>query len=528
MQLLLDHGADVRMVPRSLQSEGALLPLYQACLNGHSQTARLLFESSRGELSADKKLCLLALLGAQCINKSQDFETGLGFWREALHELQEAAPMEGRAPSKGFAMDGQMKDVAALLQELYIKGTREVTPFVSMTDSPEKSSQPFPHKLSVFKGMKLCTSVAELDAIASDHTALILQGLLVLESILGPSHPETTRQVSHAARIALENGDLGQACKLFLYIIESNENRDQTSTATEYTSQMADLLLDVYSNFPENLTGIEDLIDMLLAAIELVTQGMHKVFSNFAAGQLKKEPAIGYFESQVKQHSTIRLMTEMVETFMAFLRMIIDQKINEDHWRQLRELTINLLQLSHQIRNPKFNFESDVLKIAVYGGQSTLSTLYFFQEDLFPCAPILDFLLECGARVNCQDIRGDTPLHYSLDCPNPQRDIVQLLLNNGGHIDICNRSGTSPYDLLSKASSLGIQPFHHMTLKCHVARVIMQSGIEFKGQIPKILENFVSLHGAVRAASVPRPPKNTLDNNDFVASDKAMSSDKAM
>ncbi|ELU09410.1 hypothetical protein CAPTEDRAFT_117443, partial [Capitella teleta] len=45
MQLLLDHGADVHMVPPCLQSEEAHLPLYQACLNGHGDIAELLMGS---------------------------------------------------------------------------------------------------------------------------------------------------------------------------------------------------------------------------------------------------------------------------------------------------------------------------------------------------------------------------------------------------------------------------------------------------------------------------------------------------
>ncbi len=48
---------------------------------------------------------------------------------------------------------------------------------------------------SVLKDMSLCTTVAALDAIKSDQSALQFQGLLVLENILGPSHPETTQQV---------------------------------------------------------------------------------------------------------------------------------------------------------------------------------------------------------------------------------------------------------------------------------------------------------------------------------------------
>ena len=48
---------------------------------------------------------------------------------------------------------------------------------------------------SVLRDMQLCTTVEALDKIADDHRALQFQGLLVLENILGPSHPETTQQV---------------------------------------------------------------------------------------------------------------------------------------------------------------------------------------------------------------------------------------------------------------------------------------------------------------------------------------------
>ena len=63
------------------------------------------------------------------------------------------------------------------------------------------------------------------------------------------------------------------ACKLFLYIIESNECRDHTITATEYTSQLADLLLNVFIHNPENLSSIDNFADLLLAALELILTG---------------------------------------------------------------------------------------------------------------------------------------------------------------------------------------------------------------------------------------------------------------
>ena len=67
-----------------------MLPLFQACLNGHTDTADLLLESGATSLPLDKNMTLLGLLGAQTINRKQDYERGLKYWRKALQLLEES------------------------------------------------------------------------------------------------------------------------------------------------------------------------------------------------------------------------------------------------------------------------------------------------------------------------------------------------------------------------------------------------------------------------------------------------------
>ena len=58
---------------------------------------------------------------------------------------------------------------------------------------------------SVLRDMQLCTTIEALDMMSADHTALQFQGLLILENILGPSHPETTQQVQFCIHSLLIN-----------------------------------------------------------------------------------------------------------------------------------------------------------------------------------------------------------------------------------------------------------------------------------------------------------------------------------
>ena len=325
----------------------------------------------------------------------------------------------------------------------------------------------------------------------------------MLESILGPSHPETTQQVSHAARLALENGDLNTACKFFLYIIESNERRNQTYTATEYASQLAHLLLNVFLNFPENLQNIDNLAALLIGALDLLQEGAVKTYERLASGSKSTEPTASYFESQVKHHSKVKWLSEIVETFMAFLRILIDQKMTDKQEKDLQRIVSKTLAMRNHKAALKFNIEPELFRIAVFGGESSTSTLYFYQEDFFPDVRILGLLLQCGGEVNCQDsMCGDTPLHFSLDCPTPNPKIVSILLETGAHVDLSNNNGVTPYVLMARNPQLG-SPFQYVTLKCLSAQVVARFGIPYHGQVPQDLENFIPLHGTARTTRLP-------------------------
>ena len=186
---------------------------------------------------------------------------------------------------------------------------------------------------------------------------------------------------------------------------------------------------------------------------------------------------------------------------MGLLRIVIDQTLTDDQKRILYKTIANFIRLrEHKVAASKFNIEPELFKIAVFGGQSASSTLYFFQEELFPETDILELLIKCGANINCQDtVCGDTPLHFSLDCPKPDQCVIKVLLNNEAHIDVCNRYGVTPYSLLFRQNQLGFNPFKYISLKCLAARAIVTFGVPYLGQVPRTLEEFIPWHGVARS-----------------------------
>jgi len=111
---------------------------------------------------------------------------------------------------------------------------------------------------------------------------------------------------------------------------------------------------------------------------------------------------------EMKLHSKVRLFTEMVETLMAFLRLFIAIELRgTNQWDRVHKIITGLL-LKCRALTPefsKFSVESEMMKIAVHGDHSALSTLYFFQvclifhlEKCFRClfrCLCITLLIEC-------------------------------------------------------------------------------------------------------------------------------------
>ena len=76
----------------------------------------------------------------------------------------------------------------------------------------------------------------------------------------------------------------------------------------------------------------------------------------------------------------------------------------------------------------------------------------------------------------------------------PVLQIVDFLLDNGGHIDARNCHLQRPLDLLNVIDECKIKPLQYTSLKCLAARVIRSYNLPYKNEIPIMLEDFVEAH----------------------------------
>ena len=118
-------------------------------------------------------------------------------------------------------------------------------------------------------------------------------------------------------------------------------------------------------------------------------------------------------------------------------------------------------------------------------------------QRIFPSPSVVKLLVECGAKVNASNQTGSTPLHTASMVENFNQEIVEILLDNGAHIDMRNKEFDRPVDMLRRVpdgAGSKINPLHYITLKCLAARVVAKHEVPYKEEIPKILEEFIQAH----------------------------------
>ena len=72
-------------------------------------------------------------------------------------------------------------------------------------------------------------------------------------------------------------------------------------------------------------------------------------------------------------------------------------------------------------------------------------------------ANVVHLLVEAGAKVDAQDIFGNTPLWRAVMAPHPKTAVIDVLLRGGADPSTRNAHGVSPHDVVRKRGLFDLQ-----------------------------------------------------------------------
>ena len=113
----------------------------------------------------------------------------------------------------------------------------------------------------------------------------------------------------------------------------------------------------------------------------------------------------------------------------------------------------------------------------------------------FPSAEVVQLLLECGANIEARDHDENLALHVAALNKPVKPNVVNTLLEAGGHLDAINAEGKTFGQLLrGQALHEIVTELKHTNLQCLAAKAIQKHHIPHRGHLPEKLSEFVQLH----------------------------------
>ncbi|XP_055634300.1 protein fem-1 homolog C-like [Toxorhynchites rutilus septentrionalis] len=320
-------------------------------------------------------------------------------------------------------------------------------------------------------------TIDELNASAWDVDALRMQGLLIQERLLGIDHKVTLHRL-------MERGDFYKVTRRYQVCIDlwmlalrvrvqkhTILHSDTCDTVRAIVKLMVNLMDDNDPMVPQ----FKDAYTMF----QLLTSNIHEIQQLLSIQPVDR--------SQQKNYDCIlRCLLHL----MCILLSVA--KTKDDH--KLIESSVLGLVLNN-IRSVQTN--ETLLHMSV-SNMGLMKSDYFTDEvdtkRFFPNLPVTKLLLDCGAPVNARDNTRSTPLLLAAYPFNYEKDVIHTLIEHGAHLDLPNLLGDRPSSMLRRISMNDICLGQQISLKCLSANVIVKSGVSYRNEVPRMLEDFIRAH----------------------------------
>ena len=307
-------------------------------------------------------------------------------------------------------------------------------------------------------------SLEELLEIVEDRSALIVESLIIMERVLGKKNANLPDALRSAAKYFFDNNN-SMCISMSIHRVKASQWLNQSAFSERDTLFCSFKSHAEFWGDDKNQAFVVELLELIVCEID----------NELLRGTAKSLPrtlwGCDLFEC----------------TFQVISLLCKSEKANTSKVSVLLQRLCGL--------NPKDVWGNTMLHYFLK------KKFYSNETDAFVLIDVVKILLSSGFNVNVTNNRGDTPLHI-VATMKPSNDVIpmftnllEILLDEGAHQDFVNHDGKTAMDLAETYEAYSILwKRRKLELKCISARAVKKFGLPYVGVVPKILENYISMH----------------------------------
>ena len=373
-----------------------------------------------------------------------------------------------------------------------------------MTERFQDPSQPLlkqpmePVEAYLFR--KESQTLEELARIEGDRCAIIMEGLMIRERILGTDSTALLEPIRNVVQGGGHwNSDLAICIGLYRHAIKIAKHCNQPIGRDICSIMLAlDLKNVVLSQNDQHSTKINKNELELEFQKDFILELLEEIVLEY-----EKQKSTRRYESLKYKFTSNSEWGDMLNVKYKFTSNL--------EQGEMLDVSIQVVQIITKFKyfeEAKMSHVSGLLRklcnlnVRDQSGNTLLHKAMDYRLDGgFPCIDTVKLLLNAGINVNAINNMGDTPLHEAVKyIPSSKNihhltNIVEALLDGGAHHDFVNNEGKTAMDLaLTDEVRRILSEKEKLELKCISARAVKKYGLLYLGVVPKILEKYISMH----------------------------------
>ena len=313
---------------------------------------------------------------------------------------------------------------------------------------------------------KECQTLEELAKIEGDRNAVVIEGVIIKERIIGNQSQELLRSVAGAATLA-ENLDFSTRTELSRHAVKITQSINQSAVNELYF--MSEMLHEEFlrSGQPKAKNHVVELLELTI--LEYETQ--HKVTHLPTYDEYEEYSLSKLFDVSMKLVLFITKVKFCGESKTSYLSTLLRKLCRKDPQDRLGNRLLHKVIEDHM------------------------------DDEVYSCLDTVKLLVNSGFNVNAMNNKGSTPLHIAATF-NPSEDkicllteVLQVLVDGGAHHDFVNFYGKTPNDMAKTDEvHLILSESRNLELQCISARAVRKYRIPYVGVVPVILEKYIRRH----------------------------------